>query len=201
MDKGAPDKENYVKDRVVIVTGWSSGFGLESAGLLLEMAAKVVITGRDAARLKKAEADLGKGGNVLAVRADAVRTPDWKRLIDTTVKTFGCLDVLINNHGAGGKIAEVENMDDASIGETIDVNLSGVIKGCREAVRAMKPRGKELIVNVSSACARHAWLEGYPGAAEFARSLVHCVDVPDNCVMEELNIWGTRRIKDMMTAL
>ena len=161
---------------------------------------------------------------------------------------------MINNHGAGGKIAEVENMDDASIEKTLDVNLSSAIKGCREAVRTMKPRGKGLIVNVSSACVRHAWaswsvytaakaglvnftrclcvemakwggratsfipgaartnfcaaagiddgwLEGYPGAAEFARSLVHCIDIPENCVMEELNIWGTRQIKNMMTAL
>jgi NAD(P)-dependent dehydrogenase (short-subunit alcohol dehydrogenase family) len=246
--------EHYVKDRVVIVTGGSSGFGLEAARLLLEMGAKVVITGRDAARLKKAEDDLGKSENLRAVRADAVKTPDWRRLIDTTVKTFGCLDVLVNNHGAGGKIAEVENMDDEDIRETLDVNLSSVIKGCREAVRAMKPRGKGLIVNVASACARHAWpswgvytaakaglvhftrclcvemskwggrassfipgaartnfcaaagiddswLEGYPGAAEFARSLVHCLDLPDNCVMEELNIWGVRQIRDMMSAL
>ena len=246
--------QNYVKDKVIIVTGGSSGFGLETARLLLEMGAKVVITGRNAARLNKAESDLGKSERLLAVRADAVKTSDWKRLIDVTLKTFGCLDVLINNHGAGGKIAEVENMDDASIQKTLDVNLSGVIRGCREAVRAMKPRGKGLIVNVSSACARHAWAnwsvytaakaglvnftrclciemvkwggkatsfipgaartnfcvaagiddswqEGYPGAAEFARSLVHCIDVPDNCVMEELNIWGTRQIKDMMTAL
>lgn len=179
--------EHYVKDRVVLVTGGSSGFGLESARLVLEMGAKGVIMGRDAACLKKAEADLGKGGNVLAVRADAVRTPDWKRLIDTTVKTFGCLDVLINNHGAGGKIAEVENMDDASIGETIDVNLSGVIKGCRAAVRAMKPRGKGLIVNVSSACARHAW----PSWAVYTAAKAGLVNFT-RCLCVEMAKWGGR---------
>jgi short-subunit dehydrogenase involved in D-alanine esterification of teichoic acids len=64
------------------------------------MGAKTVITGRNAARLRKTEADLAKSDNLLAVRADAVKTPDWKHLIAVMVQTFGCLNVLINNHEA-----------------------------------------------------------------------------------------------------
>jgi len=42
------------------------------------------------------------------------------------------------------------------------------------------------------------WLTGYPGAHEFARTLVHCIDVPDNCFIEEVNIWGTKQVKEMV---
>jgi NAD(P)-dependent dehydrogenase (short-subunit alcohol dehydrogenase family) len=42
------------------------------------------------------------------------------------------------------------------------------------------------------------WQEGYPDAHDFARTLAHCVDVPDHCVIEEVNIWGTRQVKEML---
>ena len=240
--------DHYVQDKVVVVTGGSSGFGLEAARLLLEMGANVVITGRNAERLASAEKDLASE-NLLAVRADACSTGDWRTLIAEVLDRFGRIDVLVNNHGAGVKIANVEDMEDEDIQAVLDVNITSVIKGCREVVRVMKKQGNGHIVNVSSACAHHgwpsfavytaakagmvvytrclhlemaewggkatnfipgaartgfceaaglddSWLEGYPGPAEFARTLVHCVDVPDNSFVEEVSIWGTRQVKD-----
>lgn len=242
--------EHYVKDKVVIITGGSSGFGKEAARILLEMEAKVAITGRSRQRLDAAAADLAHA-NLLPVRADAVKTDDWKRLVAEVLKRFGRIDVLVNNHGAGVKIAEVENMDDQAIRDVLDVNLTSVIKGCREVIPAMKQQGRGHIVNVSSGCAHHSWpswavytaakagmigytrclhlemaqwggkatsfvpgaartgfcdaagiaadwLDGYPGAHEFARTLVHCIDVPDNTFVEEVMIWGTKQVKDML---
>ena len=72
--------QHYVSDKVVIVTGGSSGFGLETARILLGMGAKVVITGRNEQRLRDAEADL-QSDNLLAIQADAVVTDDWRRRI------------------------------------------------------------------------------------------------------------------------
>ena len=242
--------KHYVENKVVIVTGGSSGFGLETARILLEMGAKVVITGRDRQRLDQAAADLS-GENLLPVQADAVSTEDWHKLLPATLDRFGRLDVLVNNHGAGGKIAEVAEMEDAAIETVLAVNLVSVIKGCREAVRIMKPQGSGQIVNVSSGCAHYSWpawgvytaakaglvaftrclhkemaewggratsfipgaartnfcqaagiasdwLEGFPSAEDFARTLVHCIDVPDNCVIDETIIWGTRQVKEML---
>lgn len=242
--------KNYVKDQVIIITGGSSGFGLSAAGLLLELGGKVVITGRNARRLALAAKQLGSP-NLLAVQADAVRTPDWKKLVKKTVQRFGRIDVLINNHGAGVKIAEVEQMDDKTIANVLDINIGSVIKGCREVIPTMKKRGRGHIINVSSGCAYHgwpkwatytaakagmvvftrclhqemaawggkatsfipgaartnfcdaanidgSWLAEYPSAEDFARSLVHCVDVPDGTVIEEVNIWGTKQVKDML---
>jgi len=243
--------KHYVDHKVVVITGGSSGFGLEAAHLLLEMGAKVVITGRNQEKLAGALASLKSPAHVLAVKADVTVAADWKRLVDATVSKFGTLDILVNNAGAGIKIAPVEAMDDAAIRQVLDTNLTGVIIGCREAIRAMKPHKKGLIVNVTSACAYRSWASwaiytaaksglvgftkclckemlewggraslfipgaartgfcdaahldtswqaGYPDGADFARSLVHMIDVPDNCVVEELSIWGSAQVRDML---
>jgi NAD(P)-dependent dehydrogenase (short-subunit alcohol dehydrogenase family) len=242
--------KHYVEGKVIIITGGSSGFGLEAARILLEMGAKVVITGRNQQRLDQAASDLASN-NLLAVQADAVSTDDWKKLLKATLDRFGRLDVLVNNHGAGVKIAEVADMEDEVIQNVMDINLISVIKGCREAVRVMKPQGSGQIVNVSSGCAHYSWgmwatytaakagmvsftrclhkemaewggkassfvpgaaqtnfcdaagiaddwLEGFPSAEDFARTLVHCIDVPDTCVIDEAIIWGTKQVKEML---
>jgi NAD(P)-dependent dehydrogenase (short-subunit alcohol dehydrogenase family) len=242
--------QHYVQDRVVVVTGGTSGFGLEAARILLGMGAKVVVTGRDAGRLRAAEKALDHA-DLLAVRADAVSTADWKSLVRRTVGRFGRLDVLVNNHGAGVKIAEVERMTDQDIRAVLDINLASVIKGCREVIPAMKARKRGHIINVSSGCAYHGWpkwavytaakagmvvytrclhlemaawggkatnfipgaartnfckaakiddgwQKGYPDAVDFARTLVHCIDVPDNTVIEEVDVWGTRQVQEML---
>ena len=242
--------KNYVQDKAIIITGGSSGFGLAAAGLLLEMGGKVVITGRNRERLDAAEKQLASA-NLLAVRADAVKTADWKSLVRKTVERFGRIDALVNCHGAAVKIADVEQMDDESIQAVLDINIASVIKGCREVIPTMKAQGGGHIVNVSSGCAYHgwpkwavytaakagmvvftrclhqemaawggkatsfipgaaktnfceaaqidgSWLDGYPGAEEFARTLVHCLDVPANTVIEEVNVWGTKQVKDML---
>jgi len=242
--------KHYVENKVIIVTGGSSGFGLETARILLEMGAKVVITGRNQERLERAADELSSE-NLVPVPADAVSSEDWRKLLQATLDRFGRLDVLVNNHGAGVKIAEVAEMTDDDIQSVIDINLVSVIKGCREAVKVMKPQGGGQIVNVSSGCAHYSWpmwatytaakaglvgftrclhkemaewggratsfvpgaartnfcaaagidaewLEGFPGAEEFARTIVHCIDVPDNCVIDEAIIWGTKQVKDML---
>lgn len=241
--------QHYVRDKVIVITGSTSGFGLETARLLLAMGARVVITGREEGRLMKAAQMLGPE-NLLAVQADVTATDHWRRLIETTVTRFGHIDVLVNNAGAGVKIAPLEEQSDEQIEASLAVNLAGVIKGCREVIQVMKPRGRGHIVNVSSVCADHAWpgwtvysaakagiviftrclhLEmaawggkattvipaaaitgfkaaanmpatwppGYPTAADFARTIVQAIDVPDNCVIEELTIWGTEQVKTL----
>lgn len=242
--------DNYVKDKVIIITGGSSGFGLEAARILLEMGAKVAITGRNRERLDEAKRQLAHE-NLLAVKADAVKTKDWLTLVKKVTDRWGRIDVLVNNHGAGVKIAEVEKMEDADIASVLDINIASVIKGCREVIRQMKKQKSGHIVNVSSGCAYHSWagwavytaakdgmvgftrclhkemaawggkatcfipgaaqtnfcdaagiakdwLKDYPDAHDFARTLVHCIDVPKNSVIEEVNIWGTKQVHEML---
>ncbi|MDZ7616575.1 MAG: SDR family NAD(P)-dependent oxidoreductase, partial [Patescibacteria group bacterium] len=84
---------HYVQDKVAIITGGSSGFGLETARILLEMGARVAITGRDPRRLKQAASELA-ADELLAVQADATQTADWRKLVQATLERFGRVDVL-----------------------------------------------------------------------------------------------------------
>ena len=243
--------KHYVKDRVVVITGGTSGFGFETARMLLEMGAKVAITGRNKKRLDNAKKKLANE-NLLAVQADAVSAKDWRKLIAAVKKRFGRIDVLVNNHGAGIKIAEVEQMSDDDIQAVMDANLISAIKGCREVIPQMKKQGSGHIINVSSGCAHYSWpswavytaakggmvgftrclhkemeqwggkatsfvpgaartgfckaagiddgwQEGYPSAEDFARTLVHCIDVPPNSFIDEVIIWGTKQVKEMLS--
>jgi NAD(P)-dependent dehydrogenase (short-subunit alcohol dehydrogenase family) len=154
---------DHLRGKVVLITGGSSGFGLATARQLLERGAQVAITGRDAARLKAAAATLG--GEVLAIQADAVHTPDWQRTLQQVTARYGRLDGLVNNHGAGVKIAPIEQQDDAAIESALAINLTSVIRGCREALAVMRPQGHGHIINVASVCAAHAWAEWGPYTA------------------------------------
>lgn len=155
--------DDHLRGRAVLITGGSSGFGLATARRLLARGARVAITGRDAARLSAAAASLGP--EALAIRADAVSTADWKRTADEVMERFGRIDVLVNNHGAGVRIAPVEEQDDAAIDSALAINLASVIRGCREVLPRMRARGQGHIINVSSACAHHAWPEWGPYTA------------------------------------
>ncbi len=242
--------KHYVQNKVIVITGGSSGFGLEAARILLEMGAKVVISGRNQERLAQACQDLASD-SLLAVQADAVQTADWHKLLQATLDRFARLDVLVNNHGAGVKITEVENLTDADVDTILDINLASVIKGCQAAVKVMKEQESGHIVNVSSGCAHYSWpqwatytaakaglvgftrclhkemaqwggkatsfipgaartnfcqaagidsswLDGYPDGYDFARTLVHCIDIPDHCVIDEAIIWGTKQVHEML---
>ncbi|MBT3277832.1 MAG: SDR family oxidoreductase [Phycisphaerales bacterium] len=242
--------KHYIDGKVVVITGGSSGFGKAAAGMLLECGAKVVIAARRESILQEALGDLDGGENCIAISADATSSDDWNRLINETVSTFGRIDVLVNCHGHGGTIAPLDTQSDDDIRNTLDINLTGVLLGCREAIRAMKPNGRGHIINVSSACADHAWAnwsvytaakaglvtftrclhlemaewggkatmftpgaartkfcencgvdfempDEFPGSEEFARTLVHCIDVPANTVIEEVKVWGTAQLKEI----
>ena len=139
-----------LKNKKVVVTGGGSGYGKGIAAALAAAGAKVWITGRDGAKLAKAAQAVG----ATPIVADVTRGEDWERVF----KTVGAVDVLVNNAGAGVKIADVAEQSDAEISESIAVNLTGAIMGCARAAKSMKARGKGgAIVNVSSVCAQHAW--------------------------------------------
>ncbi len=242
--------DNFVNEKVIVVTGGSSGFGFAAAKRFLDLGAKVVITGRGQERLDSAVAELASD-NLLAVQADATVTSDWQKMISLTKKKFGTIDVLINNHGGGVRIADVEDMDDDSIQQVLDLNIASVVKGCREVIKEMRQNGSGHIVNVASVCAHKSWpqwsvytaakaglvgftrcmhlemaqwggkattfipaaartnfcnaaelddswMVGYPSADDFAGSLVNCVNIPQNTVIEEVTIWGTAQLKDVV---
>jgi NADP-dependent 3-hydroxy acid dehydrogenase YdfG len=89
-----------IKDKIVVVTGASSGLGEATARLLSEQGATVVLGARRADRLQSLAKDLEvRGGKALAVTTDVIQREQVKALVDSAVQSYGRIDVMINNAG------------------------------------------------------------------------------------------------------
>jgi NADP-dependent 3-hydroxy acid dehydrogenase YdfG len=137
-----------IKDKVVVITGASSGLGEAAARRLAEHGAKLVLGARRLDRLQALadELSLGKGA---AVETDVTRAEQVKALVDHAVQSHGRIDVIINNAGLmplspleRGKIEDWDRL--------IDVNIKGVLYGIAAALPHMKARRSGHIINVSS---------------------------------------------------
>ena len=87
-----------MKDKIVIITGASSGIGCALAVKFIEEGANVVLSARRYEKIKAIEDKYGSG-RVLAIQTDVSREEDCKKLIEKTVEKFGTIDVLVNNAG------------------------------------------------------------------------------------------------------
>ena len=89
-----------IKNKIVVVTGASSGLGEATARLLSAQGATVVLGARRADRLQSLAKDLeSRGGKALALTTDVTRREQVKALVDSAVQTYGRIDVMINNAG------------------------------------------------------------------------------------------------------
>jgi NAD(P)-dependent dehydrogenase (short-subunit alcohol dehydrogenase family) len=162
-----------LKRQIALVTGGAKGFGYGIARQLRAAGARVWITGRDKAALRRAAKALG----VTAIRADATSGTDWNLTVATVMKAAGRIDILVNNAGGGVKIASTEDQTDEAIDAAITLNLNSVIYGCRRIAPLMRKQGSGIIVNISSVAGHHAWPTwGVYGAAKaglnhFSKSL------------------------------
>ena len=138
-----------LKGKKALVTGGGSGYGRGIAAALVKAGAETWITGRNRGKLESAAREIV----AKAIVADVTSGADWDRVISE----IGEIDVLVNNAGSGGRIADVAEQSDDDIAGTIAVNLTGAIMGCARAARMMKQKGGGVIVNISSVCAIHAW--------------------------------------------
>jgi NADP-dependent 3-hydroxy acid dehydrogenase YdfG len=172
-----------LKGKRAIVTGGSKGYGTGIAGVLREKGADVWITGRDEEALKNVAKEL----DVHAVQADVTENEAWDRLMKEVLGSGDRIDILVNNAGGGIKIGHLDEQSDAEIDESIAVNLTGAIKGCRRVVPVMKRHKSGTIINVSSACAREAW----PGWSVYSAAKSGLVQF-SRCLYTELREHGVR---------
>jgi len=152
--------------KVAVVTGGSRGIGLAIARALLGRGAQVAITATSDATLRAATADLAAGASaaaVLAIRADVRRHADVEQAIDTAVRHFGGIDVLVNNAGVG-VFRTVAEMSVDEWHRIIDTNVSGVFYCCRAALPHLRARGGGWIINIGSLSA----------TSPFAQAAAYC---------------------------
>ena len=149
---------NLVANKIVVITGASSGLGAEAARHLAELGATVVLGARREERIKTlADAITAKGGKALAVETDVTDRASVQALVDTAVKTYGRIDVLLNNAGVM-PLSPLEKLRVDEWDLMIDVNIKGVLYGIAAALPHMKEQKSGQIINVSSV-AGHRVLE------------------------------------------
>ncbi len=139
-----------LRGRVAAVTGGASGIGRETARVLAEAGAAVIVADVDGPGSARTVADIeAAGGSAVAVTADTRRRADLDAMVATATDRFGGLDILANVAGvpSDGPMAEVSEEE---VDRVIGINLKGVLFGCQAAAPAMKARGGGAIVNVSS---------------------------------------------------
>ncbi|WPU24551.1 SDR family oxidoreductase [Cedecea neteri] len=141
---------NNIKDKVIVITGASSGLGLAAARRLSEQGAHVVLGARRIERLRQLSDELTSGGRqALAVETDVTVLGDVQRLVGRAVQAFGRVDVMVNNAGLM-PISALERLKVEDWERTIDVNIKGVLYGIAAALPHMQRQMSGHFVNVAS---------------------------------------------------
>lgn len=139
-----------IKGKVVAVTGASSGIGKAIAVELAKNGAKVVLGARRTAQLQQiAEEIKSKGGDAIFAQIDVKNKADLVRLVDTAVRQYGKLDVIVNNAGIS-QLSRVDGLDLDGWEEMIDINLKGVLYGMAAAIPVFRQQQSGHIVNIIS---------------------------------------------------
>jgi len=141
-----------LKNKVVLITGASSGFGEDAAWLFAKEGCKVVLAARRLDRLQALAAKIqDAGGEAIAVPMDIVNSDDVDNMVQTAIDLYDRIDILFNNAGIG-RVAWFEDHDpDRDIDLLIKVNLIGTMRVTRMVVPHMIARGEGHIINMISA--------------------------------------------------
>lgn len=161
-------RTNDMKDfhgKSVVVTGASSGIGEALARHFAELGANVVLGARSAEKLEAVAAEIrAKGGHAVGCAVDVVCEEECKALIDTAVREFGGVDVLICNAGLSMR-ALFDEVDLKVLHRLMDVNFWGTVNCCKYALPYLQ-RAHGSIVGISSV----AGLHGLPGRTGYSAS-------------------------------
>ncbi|MCF7698793.1 SDR family oxidoreductase [Loktanella sp. M215] len=144
--------------QTVLITGASRGIGAAAAQAFAAAGANVALVARSRERIAELAGEIGK--TALAIPCDVSRYWEVEQAVSATVKTFGRIDVIVNNAGVVDPIGVLSHTDPEAWGKTIDINLKGVMHGMRAAMGPMIAQGSGTILTVSSGAA-HNPLEGW----------------------------------------
>ena len=157
-------KGGYFKDKVMIITGASSGIGLASSRLFAGFGARLVLAARSMDRLETLAAELSSLTEVLCVKTDVSVEEDCRHLIEKTVERFGRIDILVNNAGISMR-AMFRDVNLSVIKTLMDVNFWGTVYCTKYALpELLKSKGS--VVGVISI----AGFSGLPGRTGYSSS-------------------------------
>jgi NAD(P)-dependent dehydrogenase (short-subunit alcohol dehydrogenase family) len=146
------DLHGRLAGKTAVITGAGGGVGRASAQRFArEGAAVVCVDVADDANEETAELVRAEGGRALAQHADVTDASEVESVVSKAEAEFGGLDIMFNNAGVmlDGD-GDAVSTPDAIIDRTLDINVKGVILGCRYAVPALRRRGGGVIINTAS---------------------------------------------------
>ena len=159
--------ETTFKNKVVIVTGGSSGIGRATAIAFAKKGAKVAIVDWiESNKTVNLIKDLG--GEAIFIKCDVSKTTDVKAMVEKTIAAFGRLDYAYNNAGIEGKSAPTHECTEENWDKTIGINLKGIWLCMKYEIPEILKQSKGAIVN----CASVAGLVGFAGLPAYEASFV-----------------------------
>jgi len=137
-----------LKDKVAIVTGSGRGIGEGIVLRFAEEGAKIIVNDVNEDDAKNVVDQVkAKGGQAVAVIGSVSDRATVQKMVDTAVKEFGTLDIIVNNAGIT-RDSILHKMTDDQWSAVIDVNLTGVYLGIQCAARIMREKGYGKIINI-----------------------------------------------------
>lgn len=173
--------------KTALVTGASRGIGFAIARKLGEMGARVTVCARDTKRLESAAGELrSKGHEVLAIHADVTLSCDITLLVQQTTKSFGPIEIVVNNAGTGyfGPAHEASEKD---YDHVLDTNLKSVFLITKAVAPGMIERRTGHIINIASLAGKNA----FAGGGIYCASKWGLLGLTQ-CVAEDLRGYGIR---------
>lgn len=177
---------NNVKDKVVVITGASSGIGEETVSLLSENGAKLVLGARRVDRLEKIQQKIGN--NISIQKTDVTQPDEVNALIKTAYKDFGRVDVLINNAGLMPQSFLEKNKQD-EWNQMIDVNIKGVLYGIGAVLPYMREQKSGHIINLASVAGHVV----FPGSAVYSGTKYAVRAITEGLRQEEASVGSNIR--------
>jgi serine 3-dehydrogenase len=178
-----------IKDKIVLITGASSGFGEACARVFAEQGAKLIIAARREERLKKLAIELKTkyGTEILALKLDVRNNDEVQKAINGIDDNWSNIDILVNNAGLSRGLDKLHEGKIQDWEEMIDTNVKGLLYMSRAVIPLMLKRNSGHIVNIGS-IAGH---EVYPSGNVYCATK-HAVDAITKGMRIDLNGTGIR---------
>ncbi|MEJ5049384.1 SDR family oxidoreductase [Chryseobacterium culicis] len=163
-----------MKKQTIIVTGASSGIGLETARYFLDRGDNVIINSQTASKLEEAYHELGAGENLAMVAGNVSEKATGEALVKTALERFGSIDVLINNAGIYENKPFLEVTEDY-LDRFLTTNLKGTFFTTQAVIPQMIRQKDGVVINVGTPLVSHAIAESPSTAPISSKGAIHAL--------------------------